>query len=326
MFSTKILLTASLLTACLPAALAEPLKVDFDEKLDNWRVVVDGVMGGRSTGSVDRNEPGFLQFSGDLSLANNGGFSQMRCDVAGDYFAGMRGIEITVRGDGRNYNFDVRCSNARVMAGGFQQTFTTKEGEWTTIRMPFEDFRLYSFGQRIPGVPAIAPAMIESIGVTLSDKKEGPFRLDVASIVAFSGETLGTVTVSDVTTLSRRSTLARLRGLIDSGERAPEAVSASACAGAVRLTELAISHGVQLFNDGQPAACAAIYEVTIEAMLALGADDLGDSVIDLLQDGLTKAKTEENSSTRAWTYRRVLDDAYRHLARQNKRGSRVAAR
>ena len=326
MFSAKILLTASLLTACLPAALAEPFQFDFDDKLDDWRVVVDGVMGGRSTGSVDRNEPGFLQFSGDLSLANNGGFSQMRCNVDGDQFAGMRGIEITVRGDGRDYNFDVRCSNARVMAGGFQQTFTTKEGEWTTIRMPFEDFSLYSFGRRLSGVPAIAPAMIESIGVTLSDKKEGSFRLDVASIVAFGGETLGAATVSDVTTLSRRSTLATLRGLIDSEERAPEAVSVKACTEAVRLTELAISLAVPLFNDGQPAACAAIYEVTIEAMLALGGDDLGYSVIDLLEVGLTQAKTEENSSSRAWTYRRVLDNAYRHLARQTERGFRVVAR
>ncbi|MHC4941371.1 MAG: CIA30 family protein [Planctomycetota bacterium] len=76
-----------------------------------------------------------LQFSGDLSLENNGGFSQMRCDVSGDRFAGMRGIEITVRGDGRKYNFDVRCANARVRAGGFQRSFATTDSEWTTIRI-----------------------------------------------------------------------------------------------------------------------------------------------------------------------------------------------
>jgi monofunctional biosynthetic peptidoglycan transglycosylase len=291
--------------------------------------VVDGVMGGRSTGRVARNEPGVLEFSGDLSLENNGGFSQMRCDVSGDQFAGMRGIEITVRGDGRKYNFDVRCANARVMAGGFQRAFATRDGEWTTIRMPFDDFRLYSFGRRIPGAPSIVPTSIESIGVTLSDKTEGPFRLDVASIRTFGDATdPGGATDSSIATLSRRSTLQRLLGLIeaDEPERTPQAASATVSAKAVRLTELAINRGAPLFNDGQPAACAAIYEVTIEALVALGADDLGRSVVERLEKGLADAKTDANPSARAWTLRRTLDDAYGHLARQLDRGRRAAAR
>jgi monofunctional biosynthetic peptidoglycan transglycosylase len=328
-FSTKILLAASLLTVCVPAASADPLDLDFDNEIGEWRVVVDGVMGGRSTGRVARNEPGVLEFSGDLSLENNGGFSQMRCDVSGDQFAGMRGIEITVRGDGRKYNFDVRCANARVMAGGFQRAFATRDSEWTTIRMPFDDFRLYSFGRPVAGAPSIVATMIESIGVTLSDKTEGPFRLDVASIRAFGGETEpGEAANSDLASLSRSSTLERLRGLIKAAERerTPQAVSATASAEAVRLTQLAINRGAPLFNDGQPAACAAIYEVAIEAMVALGADDLGRSVVERLEKGLADAKTDRDPAERAWTYRRTLDHAYGHLARQANRGRGAAAR
>ena len=319
MFSTKILLAASLLTVCVPAASADPLQLDLDDGMGEWRVVVDGVMGGRSTGRV----------SGDLSLDNNGGFSQMRCDVSGDQFAGMRGIEITVRGDGRKYNFDVRCANARVMAGGFQRAFATRDSEWTTIRMPFDDFQLYSFGRLVPGAKSIVPTLIESIGVTLSDKTEGPFRLAVASIRTFAEETeAGEAANSDLASLSRSSTLERLIGLIESDnpKRTSRAVSSTATAQAVRLTELAISRGVPLFNDGQPAACAAIYEVTIEALIALGADGLGRSVVARLEKGLAEASTDRSYSERAWTYRSALDDAYGHLARQARGARRAAAR
>jgi hypothetical protein len=165
--------------------------------------------------------------------------------------------------------------------------------------------------------------MIESIGVTLSDKKEGRFRLEIASIRAFGDEVdQGQATILDLEELSRRLTLERLRGLADADarDRTPDAVSATASAEAVRLTELAINRGAPLFNDGHPAACAAIYEVTIEAMVALGGEDLGRPVVARLARGLDEAKTDHSPRERAWIYRRALDDAYVHLARQANRG------
>jgi monofunctional biosynthetic peptidoglycan transglycosylase len=327
-FATKILVAASLLRIFSPTASADPLELDFDNQRGEWRVVVDGVMGGRSTGRVARTDPGVLEFSGDLSLENNGGFSQMRCDVSGNQFAGMLGIEITVRGDGREYKFDIRCSNARVMAGGFQRAFATKDGEWTNIRMPFDEFRLYSFGRRAAGAPTIMPSLIESIGVTLSDKMEGPFRLDIASIRVYGEESNpGQSETSDLASLPRFSTLDGLRDLIDADQRvrAPQTVSAMASAEAVRLTELAIKRGVPLFNAGQETACAAIYEVTIEALVALGQDDLGRSVVQRLEKGLDESKTDSTAAERAWTYRRALDDAYRQLVGGAGRERRVAS-
>jgi monofunctional biosynthetic peptidoglycan transglycosylase len=321
-------LTASVLALWTPIVSANQFEFDFAEGPSSWTVVVDGVMGGRSTGKVSRNELGGIRFSGTLSLENNGGFSQMRSDVTGDEFEGASGLEVTFRGDGRSYNFDGRCSDARVMAGGFQRTFETEAGVWKTIQLPFDEFRLYSFGRRVRGAKAITPTMIESIGVTLSDKAEGPFSLDVASIrTASETPTSSRWTKPDLATLGSRSTLDRLRTLIetDDRERGDAAASASASAEAVRLTELAISRGVPMFNAGQPAASAAIYEVAIEAMLALGADDLGRSVVERLEEGLDQARAERNWSDRAWTYRRALDDAYPELARQ-ARPSGVASR
>jgi monofunctional biosynthetic peptidoglycan transglycosylase len=184
----RIMTTLPALAATAAVSAAGSLELDFDEGVDAWRVVVDGVMGGRSSGRVSLSEPGTLQFTGNLSLENNGGFSQMRANVPSEAFAGAEGIEIKVRGDGRTYKFDVRCSNVRLMAGGFQRDFQTEAGEWITIRLPFDEFRLYSFGRRVPNAPALEPTKIESIGVTLADKEPGAFRLEVDSIRTYGGQ------------------------------------------------------------------------------------------------------------------------------------------
>ena len=49
-----------------------------DSNLKKWNVVDDVVMGGRSSSTVSLNADGFGVFSGDVSLANNGGFSSVR--------------------------------------------------------------------------------------------------------------------------------------------------------------------------------------------------------------------------------------------------------
>ena len=43
-------------------------------QLNNWYVVDDGVMGGRSMGSIKQDQEGHGVFAGSISLENNGGF------------------------------------------------------------------------------------------------------------------------------------------------------------------------------------------------------------------------------------------------------------
>ncbi len=53
---------------------------DFEKNADiqNWRVVDDVVMGGRSSGSFSLSPEGYGVFAGRVSLENNGGFSSVR--------------------------------------------------------------------------------------------------------------------------------------------------------------------------------------------------------------------------------------------------------
>ena len=181
-----LIMTLPLLALAIPTgqttAAAAP---DPTDSAESWRVVLDGVMGGRSSGRVSTSVSGNLLFTGDLSLENNGGFSQIRTATPEAAYRDAEGIQIRVRGDGRAYNFDLRVSNARMMAGAFQQEFQTLDGQWLTLQLPFDEFRLYSFGRRVRNAIALSPSMIESVGVTLSDKNEGSFRLEISEITPY---------------------------------------------------------------------------------------------------------------------------------------------
>ncbi len=186
-------------------------------------------MGGRSSGRVRETRDGNLSFAGKLSLENNGGFSQMRTPVDGQRLTGAEGLMMEVRGDGRTYNFDIRVSNARMMAGGFQRSFKTVADKWIEVQLPFDGFELQSFGRRISKAPKLDPTLIESIGVTLSDKKAGDFRLEIRSINA-----LGASSSKSTSTANTAST---------AGD---DLVSVAKSAGLTTLLELVTLAGLKL--------------------------------------------------------------------------------
>ncbi len=177
MTSRSLAALVSMLAAA--PAIAQEANLEFNDGTGRWSTVLDGVMGGRSTGRISQEDPGILRFTGELSLKNNGGFSSIRTGVPQGIFAGAEGMTFRVKGDGRRYQFDIRCSDVRLMAGSFQVKFDTKAGEWTTLEFPFREFRLYNFGELVDGAPRLRSERIESIGFTLADKKEGPFAFEV---------------------------------------------------------------------------------------------------------------------------------------------------
>jgi len=82
-----------------------------------------------------------------------------------------------------------------------------------------------------------------------------------------------------------------------------------------KLIELAIHRGVPLFNDGQTAACAAIYEIAAKSLLQGNADVLTDADRETLRKALGEIADSDSSRSNAWTLRRALDRVYRSLAR-----------
>ncbi len=97
----------------------------------------------------------------------------------------------------------------------------------------------------------------------------------------------------------------------------PQARKLTPVQSARAVIELAIERGVPLFNDGQHAACAAVYEVAIESLKMSHADTLADEDRIALQKALDKMKIEkDNPREQAWTLRRAMDAVYKNLAQR----------
>lgn len=97
-----------------------------------------------------------------------------------------------------------------------------------------------------------------------------------------------------------------------------EAIKASAL-GVSGLVELAIERGVPIFNDGKPDACAAIYEVTIAAIIDLASDAVGNDAVERLRLALAEGQAEKDATKRAWIFRRAMDRVYQDASRQSPR-------
>ena len=155
---------------------------DFDkpDAIRVWRPVNDGVMGGRSSGKVKINQYKNLEFYGNLSLENNGGFASVRASDDGLSMQSGDTVVLRVRGDGRTYNFNVYTQ--RNMGGySYRQSFTTVNGKWVDVELPVDKFVATWRGRSFRN-EALNPSAIAGLGILLGDKKPGGFKLEVESI------------------------------------------------------------------------------------------------------------------------------------------------
>lgn len=151
-----------------------------------WGVVVDGVMGGLSTGFVSQDD-GNLLFTGETSLRNNGGFSSIRAGLPAGVLSGYDAVRIRVKGDGRTWILGVR-SQSGMGGDSYWTRFETRKGEWMTITAPIADMEHHFFGERVPG--RISPRNVRGMEFYIYDKKSGPFSLEVESIEGVRGRSL----------------------------------------------------------------------------------------------------------------------------------------
>ena len=142
-----------------------------------WGNVNDGVMGGLSDGRFKINDDRKMEFFGTLSLENNGGFASVRARGAQLGLEQDDVIVARVRGDGRQYNFNLYAQ--RNLGGySYRQSFKTKTGEWIEIQLPVSKFVATWRGRVFPNVK-LDPSKVTGLGFLLGDKKAGPFKLEV---------------------------------------------------------------------------------------------------------------------------------------------------
>ncbi|MFM8985894.1 MAG: CIA30 family protein [Planctomycetia bacterium] len=177
--TTRPLLLALLLMQAVADKVVVPL-LDFagPATADTWQAVNDGVMGGVSDGRFKITEDKTLEFFGTLSLENNGGFASVRTKPTELGIEAGDTLVVRVKGDGREYVVNIYTKSRR-MAFSYRAPLPTKKDEWTEVEIPLADFIPTAFGRRVQGMGPVAPDQINGLGFMLSDKKPGPFQMQV---------------------------------------------------------------------------------------------------------------------------------------------------
>lgn len=148
----------------------------------NWQTVNDGVMGGLSKGRPIMQPSSTMNFKGEISLENNGGFSSIRTFGDQRDLSDYKGVELRLKGDGRTYYLTSRNAGKGRLA--FWSPITPVKGEWQTIRIPFSSFYATWFGKKVP-VVKFSASKVTSVGFMLYDKKAGVFDLEVDWVKAY---------------------------------------------------------------------------------------------------------------------------------------------
>ena len=143
-----------------------------------WQTVNDGVMGGVSDGRFKFTDAKSMEFFGNLSLANNGGFASVRTKPKNLGLEKGDTLVAKIRGDGREYMLNLYPARSQV-AYSYRAAVLTKKDEWIEVKIPLDKFNATSFGRAVKNAGAVKPAEINALGFMLGDKKPGPFRLEI---------------------------------------------------------------------------------------------------------------------------------------------------
>lgn len=157
----------------------ERLLFSFDKpgSTEGWQTVNDGVMGGRSDGRFKINDSKNMEFFGTLSLENNGGFASVRARGSNLSLKKEDVIVLRVKGDGRDYKFNV-YDQPNLNGFSYRQSFKTKKNKWIEVELPVKNFVATWRGRIFPD-QKFDPSNVAGLGFLLGDKKAGPFKLEI---------------------------------------------------------------------------------------------------------------------------------------------------
>ena len=276
----------------------------------NWRVVNDNVMGGVSTSAVKISNDQ-LNFKGNISFDNNGGFASARMDDDARDLSDYQGLLVhyttTQAADVKAINMQVYERFPQIGFGGFRpRSFsaafvvvpTTK---LQTFYMPFDRFRGTNGFTRPDATSRFTPSQMLRMGLQVSFQL-GEFDVTLQKIEAVSGiqdcipPSIYATTGCDDMTIAEYTTLAKdvlKKSNYGTGSLYPNAGAA--------LMQYALACAVM--SDDNNTSTQALTQLE-EAQRAN--DDLNDnSVLESMLNSLTsdspKATTEIDSSPTAKT-------------------------
>ncbi|OYU84486.1 MAG: CIA30 family protein [Flavobacterium sp. BFFFF2] len=164
-----------LLTLCLATQtkMKEIYTFTNQTKVNDWRIVNDGVMGGISKSSLVLTDAGHGQFSGHVSLANNGGFASIQLNTTIERAEEKKFVVLRVKGDGKAYEFRLKGEVSQTES--YVHPFTTT-GAWEHIKLQIRDFYPQFRGRKL-NMPNFNFKSVEQLSFLIANKQEEDFEL-----------------------------------------------------------------------------------------------------------------------------------------------------
>ncbi len=162
-------------------SIASVVIFDFkkNSNINDWKIVDDIVMGGKSAGTFKLDADGFGIFEGHISLDNNGGFSSVRYRIQKKtLIKGYTKISIKLKGDGKKYQFSIKPDAANYYS--YLANFSTS-GDWQNIEILLKD--MYpSFRGRKLNQKKFSDDYLEEITFLIGNNKKEAFKLMIDKI------------------------------------------------------------------------------------------------------------------------------------------------
>ncbi len=152
-------------------------------KQDQYMILNDGVMGGRSQSQLIKDE-GAANFSGTVSLENNGGFASVRMIwpfISDDQATSATVLSLKVKGDGLRYQFRLR-TNRGFDGAAYSYAFDTVKDQEQTVYIPVDQFVPTFRGRVLRDMPQLRFADVQQMGVLISDKQVGGFSIELYQV------------------------------------------------------------------------------------------------------------------------------------------------
>ncbi len=150
--------------------------LDFDDPMSalGWTSVNDVVMGGSSCSQFNFNPNGYAEFSGEVSLKNNGGFASIRSAPSNYSIVNIKNLCLCILGDGHRYKLNLRMDN--FPDGINYQALFTPPRKWSEIKFSYDNFKPCFHGNPV-SAPPLDFSRINQIGLMIGDRQEGSFTL-----------------------------------------------------------------------------------------------------------------------------------------------------
>ncbi|UJF22846.1 CIA30 family protein [Shewanella sp. OMA3-2] len=139
----------------------------------------DTVMGGLSSSHVTQSAQS-VNFSGSVSLDNNGGFASVEFVLLTEPKQASR-CQLIVKGDGKRYQLRVKTADLQY-GEAYIAEFTSQKDQISEHVFHVDDFKIGFRGRTVHNGPALNLAKVERVGILIADKQQGHFDIALHSL------------------------------------------------------------------------------------------------------------------------------------------------